>query len=142
MERRESIGLKRGVKAVDETFDKRLGATYKAAMKKGLWKGKYASQNSREYFAEGVQSWFNNNRPPDHDHNHVDTRAELLEYDPGLAALCKEVFGETKLEYVRPPEREDQAHLTGYDYASSPTFEWPARLRELNPGSRTSPPRQ
>ena len=43
--------------------------------------------NDREYFAEGVQSWFDNNREPDHDHNHVNTRAELIEYDPALAAL-------------------------------------------------------
>jgi hypothetical protein len=126
----------RGVKVVDKTFDRRLGETYKAAMKKGLWKGKYAAQNSREYFAEGVQSWFNNNRPPDHDHNHVDTRAELLEYDPGLAALCKEVFGQTEFRYVRPPDREVQAHLAGYDYSTSPTFEWPERLNTVNSRKR------
>ena len=34
--------------------------------------------NHHEYFAEGVQSWFDNNRENDHDHNHVNTRAELL----------------------------------------------------------------
>ncbi|MCH8215687.1 MAG: hypothetical protein IH892_02820 [Planctomycetes bacterium] len=44
--------------------------------------------NHAEYFAEGVQSWFNNNRPPDHDHNYVDTRKELKEYDPELATMC------------------------------------------------------
>ncbi len=31
-------------------------------MKAGLWKGKYASVNHHEYFAEGVQSWFDDNR--------------------------------------------------------------------------------
>ena len=30
---------------------------------------------------EGVQSWFNTNRENDHDHNHVDTREELKQYD-------------------------------------------------------------
>ena len=44
-----------------------------------------AAVNHHEYFAEGVQSWFDNNRVNDHDHNHVNTRALLLEYDPGLA---------------------------------------------------------
>ena len=31
-----------------------------------------------------MQSWFGNHRPPDHDHNHVDTREELIAslYDP------------------------------------------------------------
>jgi len=27
-----------------------------------------------EYWAEAVQSWFDTNREPDHDHNHVNTR--------------------------------------------------------------------
>ena len=72
----------RGMVNVDPTFDVRLKATYDAAMAAGLWKGKYASVNHHEYFAEGVQSWFDNNRENDHDHNHVNTREELIEYDP------------------------------------------------------------
>ena len=78
-------------------------------MKAGLWKGKYAATNHHEYFAEGVQSWFDNNRENDHDHNHVNTRAELIEYDPGLAAMCREVFGDTELKYTKPATR-----LTGH----------------------------
>lgn len=96
-------------------------------MAKGLWKGKYASVNDREYFAEGVQSWFDNNRENDHDH--VNTRAELIEYDPGLAALCREVFGETELTYTRPETRLT-GHLAGYDPATAPKFVWPERLQE------------
>ena len=96
-------------------------------MEEGLWKGKYASVNHHEYFAEGVQSWFDNNRPPDHDHNHVDTRAELIEYDPRLAELCREVFGDTKLTYTIPATRL-RGHLAGYDPDKAPTFEWPERL--------------
>ncbi|MEQ9406667.1 MAG: hypothetical protein RIK87_03035 [Fuerstiella sp.] len=79
--------------------------------------------------AEGVQSWFNNNRPPDHDHNHVDTRQELRDYDPGLADLCKEVFGDTRLVYTRPATRL-KGHLQGFDPAQSPSFVWPERLNE------------
>ena len=60
----------RGMVRVDKTFDRRLKKTYADAMKAGLWKGKYASVNHHEYFAEGVQSWFDNNRVNDHDHNH------------------------------------------------------------------------
>lgn len=117
----------RGLIRVDPTFDQRLQVTYDKAMAAGLWKTKYASTNKNEYWAEGVQSWFNNNRPPDHDHNHVDTRAELREYDPGLAALCEEVFGNTELVYTRPETRLTE-HLAGYDPSQAPAFQWPDRL--------------
>ena len=119
----------RGLVNIDPTFDRRLRAAYDSAMAKGLWKGKYASVNHHEYFAEGVQSWFGNNRPPDHDHNHVDTRAELIAYDPSLAEICREVFGQTRLVYTKPATRLD-GHLAGYDPATAPTFRWPERLDE------------
>lgn len=120
----------RGVLNLDPTFDDRLKKSYDSAMEKGLWKGKYASVNDREYFAEGVQSWFDNNREPDHDHNHVNTRAELLEYDPGLAALCREIFGETELKYTKPVTRLT-GHMEGYDPSKAPTFVWPERLMKV-----------
>ena len=96
-------------------------------MKAGLWKGKYASVNHHEYFAEGVQSWFDNDRKNDHDHNHVNTRALLLEYDPRLAALCREVFGDTVIRYTKPATRL-RDHLAGYDPSKAPRFTWPDRL--------------
>jgi hypothetical protein len=99
----------RGMVNVDPAFDPRLKAAYDAAMKAGLWKGKYASMNHHEYWAEGVQSWFDDNRVNDHDHNHVHLRSQLIEYDPALAALCREVFGDTAIKYTKPPTR-----LTGH----------------------------
>jgi hypothetical protein len=119
----------RGMSNVDVTFDQRVKASYDAAMKAGLWKGKYAGVNHHEYFAEGVQSWFDNNREPDHDHNHVNTRAELLDYDPGLAALCREVFGDTVLKYTKPQTRLT-GHLKGYDPNQAPKFVWPPHLEK------------
>ncbi len=119
----------RGLTNVDPGFDQRLQDAYRAAMKAGLWKGKYAGVNHHEYFAEGVQSWFDDNRENDHDHNHVNTRAELIDYDPGLAALCKEVFGDTQLKYTKPATRL-AGHLKGYDPREAPRFKWPARLAE------------
>jgi hypothetical protein len=118
----------RGMVNVDPTFDHRLKATYEAAMKSGLWKGKYASVNHHEYFAEGVQSWFDNNRANDHEHNHVNTRALLLEYDPGLAALCREVFGDTAIKYTKPATRLT-GHMAGYDPSKAPRFVWPERVK-------------
>ncbi len=120
----------RGMIHLDPTFDDRLRGTYERAMAQGLWKSKYASVNPAEYFAEGVQSWFNNNRPPDHDHNHVDTREELREYDPGLASICEEVFGKTKLVYTKPTTRLE-GHLADYNPEKSPSFKWPEKLAKM-----------
>lgn len=117
----------RGMNNIDDSFDSRLKETYNQAMAAGLWKGKYASVNHHEYFAEGVQSWFNNNRQNDHDHNHVDTRQELWEYDPGLAAMCKEVFGETEFRYVKTGQRLKD-HLADYQPDPELVFRWPNRL--------------
>ncbi|MGE9270803.1 MAG: hypothetical protein ACQKBU_08365 [Verrucomicrobiales bacterium] len=117
----------RGLVNIDETFDPRLEAAYQAAMEKGLWEGKYAATNRYEYWAEGVQSWFDNNREPDHDHNHVNTRKELIEYDPTLAELCREVFGDTEIKYTKPATRLT-GHLEGYDPSKAPKFVWPERL--------------
>ena len=120
----------RGLIRIDKTFDARLKQAYDRAMERGLWKNKYASTNRNEYFAEGVQSWFNNNRPPDHDHNHVDPRKELKEYDAGLAKLCEEAFGETKLVYTKPATRL-KGHLAGYKPGTAPKFKWPDRLAKV-----------
>ena len=120
----------RGMVNVDPTFDPRVQAAYDSAMKAGLWRGKYASVNHHEYFAEGVQSWFDNNRVNDHDHNHVHLRSQLLEYDPGLASLCREVFGDTELKYAKPTTRL-RDHLEGYDPATAPKFTWPERLTKV-----------
>ena len=119
-----------GLDLVDPSFDGRLKAAYQAAMKKGLWKTKYAANNHHEYWAEGVQSWFNTNRPPDHDHNHVDNREELIEYDPGLAAIIREIFGYGEWRYSNPGDRDKPGHLAGYKVDPQKRFEWPAALVE------------
>jgi hypothetical protein len=126
----------RGLNNVDPGFDVRLKQSYDSAMKAGLWKGKYASVNHYEYFAEGVQSWFDDNRENDHDHNHVDTRAELIEYDPGLAAMCREVFADTEIKYTKPATRL-HGHLAGYDPSKAPAFAWPGRLNEVKAAIKT-----
>jgi hypothetical protein len=120
----------RGMSNVDPTFDRRVKAAYDAALAAGLWHGKYASVNHHEYFAEGVQSWFDDNRENDHDHNHVNTRKELIEYDRRLAELCREVFGNTEFRYTKPATRLS-GHLAGYDPTKAPTFRFPPRLAEV-----------
>ena len=75
-------------------FRSRLETAYANALNAGLWKNTYAGENPEEYWAEGVQSWFGLNDPPGLIHNDVNTRAELEAYDPVLAGLIREVFGE------------------------------------------------
>ena len=110
----------------DPTFDKRLEAAYQSAMSRVLWKEHLRGHQSQEYWAEGVQSWFDDNRQNDAQHNHVHTRAKLREYDPALAALCLEVLGDKPWRYLRPGRRiaADRSHLTGWDPAHLPKFLW------------------
>ena len=115
-----------GLNKVDPTFDKRLKEAYKAAIDRDLWKNTYAGTNASEYWAEGVQDWFDDNAPPDAQHNDVRTRAKLKEYDKELAKLCEEVFGDKDWRYTKPKDRkpEDRAHLKDYDPKKVPTFHW------------------
>lgn len=115
-----------GLSRVDPTFDGRLAEAFQQATNRGLWKGTYAASNRHEYWAEAVQSWFDDNRENDSLHNHVNTRDELKAYDPGLARLCSEVLGERPWRYIRPPRREarDRQHLAEFDLGRSPKFRW------------------
>ena len=84
-----------GMPGLDPGFDAAVQAAYESAKKKGLWERTYAIENHREYFAEGVQSWFDVNlesTTPNGIHKHVNTRKELEAYDPDLAALVRKVF--------------------------------------------------
>jgi hypothetical protein len=89
----------------DRTFDCRVQAAYKAAMCRGLWKDTYADDDFLEYWAEGVQSYFDCNAPRNKYHNDVDTREELAKYDPDLYRLIDEVFRGSAWRYVRYDKR-------------------------------------
>ncbi|MCH2137939.1 MAG: hypothetical protein MK074_02675 [Phycisphaerales bacterium] len=122
-----------GLVDVDPSFDGRLKTAWRRALDKGLWDGTYAATNHFEYWAEGVQSWFDTNRQNDAQHNAVDTRVELVAYDPDLAALCKEVFGDSEWRYINPrrrlPSTAGTEHLTEFDRAAAGTFTWPIERR-------------
>ncbi|MEZ6067626.1 MAG: hypothetical protein R3B90_18385 [Planctomycetaceae bacterium] len=132
-----------GLNTTNPDFDDRLKLTFDQAMESGLWKDKYASTNRFEYWAEGVQSWFDTNRENDREHNHVNTRAEIIEYDPGLAKLLSELFGEGDWRYTRPETRADAPHLAGWNRNDSPRFAWPKQVSEAYErcSKRTKPPR-
>ena len=120
-----------GLNTVDSSFDGRLKTTFDAAVRKGLWRGTYAMTNKEEYWAEGTQSWFDTNRANDDIHNHVDTRDKLKAYDPALAALLTEIFGDTNWRYTQAITRTHLLHLQGFNPEVSPKFEWPPDLVEL-----------
>ena len=110
--------------ALGPDFELRLQAAYENASQRGLFKGTYAGSNPGEYWAEAVQDWFDNNRENDSLHNHVNTRAELKEYDLQLAGLVADVLGDGPWRYKKPMQRDpaERAHLTGFDPATAPRF--------------------
>jgi hypothetical protein len=76
-------------------FNSRLQASFNAALAAGKYANTYAGEKLSEYLAEGVQDWYNTNlesATPNGIHNHINTRAELEQYDPTLYALLKEVL--------------------------------------------------
>ena len=86
------LGLRRTVFG----FDSRLRLLYYLAKIEGLWVDTYAGSNMKEYWAEGVQSYFATNlqqQPSDGIHNWVNTPAELAKYDPRLYQFIDSVFG-------------------------------------------------
>ncbi len=80
----------------------------------------YATVSRAEYWAEGVQAWYDTNRTQDHDHNHIHTRDQLKGYDPDLARLCEEVLGDSDWRFVSPRRRVGTEHLKDYDPATAP----------------------
>jgi len=82
----------RGLRKIEPDFKERLKALYDSAMSKGLYKYDYASTNTSEYWAESVQAFFDADREKNWNHNHVNTRSELYEYDPNMAEFLREQF--------------------------------------------------
>lgn len=108
----------------DPRFDDRLQRCFGRARQAGLWEGTYAASNHHEYWAEGVQSWFDTNRAADRDHNGVDTRAKLEDYDPELARLLADGLGRTAWRYQPPRQRRERAHLADISWDELPVFSW------------------
>ncbi len=125
-----------GLEKTDPTFNVRLRAAFDQAKERGLWKDVYAATNPQEYWAEGVQSWFDCNRAPDKTHNHIRTREALKKYDPALARLTAEVFGEQAWRYTTPRRRTEALHLSNVDWDALPRFEWPAELLHATDSNR------
>ena len=116
-----------GLNTADPTFNDRLRRTYDRAMARGLWKNTYASTNMSEYWAEGVGTWFHANPY----FQSVTTRAALKNYDPGLASLLTEIFGDGAWRYTLPASRTHLPHLQGFNPQEAPRLEHPPELLEI-----------
>ena len=91
-----------GFSRTDPEFSKELTAAYKKAMEEKLWPQTYAATNEHEYWAEGVQSYFDCNRsatPPNGIHNEICDREGLKKYDPRLFDLLDRTFGGNPWRY-------------------------------------------
>lgn len=73
-----------------------ITSAFSNAVGANLWSNTYAITNKDEYFAETVQSWFDDNpsTPVAGIHNDIDTRVELKNYDPTMYALLETIFRE------------------------------------------------
>ncbi|MFZ5942188.1 MAG: hypothetical protein ACOYXB_16595 [Bacteroidota bacterium] len=90
-----------GILSVNPSFNDTLRHSLEEAVAQGKFERTYAKTNVWEYFAEGVQDWFNVNAEvpkPDGKHNSINTRKELKEYDPQLYGILAGIFPETEVQ--------------------------------------------
>ncbi|MEL6653565.1 MAG: hypothetical protein AAFQ87_22455, partial [Bacteroidota bacterium] len=87
--------LQTAIPLLEPSFPDSLLAAYERILQSGIWDNTLAAQSKEDYYAEGVQSYFNLNQqadPTDGRHNLVDTRIELKAYDPALYGLVERFF--------------------------------------------------
>lgn len=96
-----------GINLVDPTIDQQLQNLMDQAIAEGKYTNTYALENFIEYWAEGVQDWFNVNAEapvPNGKHNWVNTREDLREYDPRLYQLIGKYFPEFDEQISKHPK--------------------------------------
>ncbi|HSJ70681.1 MAG TPA: hypothetical protein VLA29_03430 [Acidimicrobiia bacterium] len=97
-----ALTIKRfGIDTADPATSLAIDQAYGRAIAQGLWNNTLAEINADEYWMEGAQSYFDANledtaedREPNSSHNAINTRDELLDYDPALWTIAASVFGE------------------------------------------------
>ena len=102
-----------GIVQVDRSINRQLSELLRQARAQGKWDNTYAANNLEEYWAEGVQDWFNVNAEmpySDTKHNPVNTREELKEYDRPLYDLISKYFPETN-EQISKHKKVDLYHI-------------------------------
>ena len=83
------------VRRLDVDFDRALGKLYDEAMDKKLWKGTPSARDRVEYWAAGVEAYFDAvgaGFPPQNAERPITTREALKAYDAGLYSLVNETM--------------------------------------------------
>ena len=127
-----------------EEFNVQLRLLYDQAKKSGRFGGYAIDGGVAEFWAEGVQTWFECNgrkRPksgrgsnsftvlgPKGEIVHLTTREQLKTYCPEFARLIDSTFRQNKWVYVPVLKRLDEPHLKGFDPNDAPEFRWPAAV--------------
>ncbi|WP_254602629.1 glycoside hydrolase [Sphingomonas bacterium] len=97
------------IRATDPALSARIDRAYADAMRRGRWKDEYAATNVDEYWAVGTQFWFNSARLVAFDRVHLLSDADLVRYDPALAAVLRSAYGDTHHlladRFYRSPDR-------------------------------------
>jgi hypothetical protein len=89
-----------GLAAADPSFNGRVQAAFDHARAAGLYANRYAGTNAEEYWAEGVQDYFDVHQT--RDPTDVNTRQALRAYDPALFAIVDGVFHGVRLPAACP----------------------------------------
>jgi len=130
-----------------EDFNVQLRELYDQAKESGRFGGYAIDGGVAEFWAEGVQTWFecNGRKRPKSGRGsdsftvlgpqgelvcHLTTREQLKTYCPELARLLDSTFRQNKWVYVPVLQRLDQPHLRGFDPTDAPEFRWPPAVIE------------
>jgi len=93
--RRDKQQYELRVKRLDVEFDNRLKKLYEDAVAKGRWKGTPAARDRAEYWAAGVEAYFDaagSGLPANGADRPIATREALKAYDPDLYGLVDETM--------------------------------------------------
>ena len=130
-----------------EEFNVRLRELYDEAKQSGRFGGYAIDGGFAEFWAEGVQTWFecNGRKKPKTGRGsdsftvigpqgeivcHLTTRKLLMKHCPEFAELLDSIFRKNKWVYVPVAQRLDQPHLIGFDPDDAPEFRWPPAVIE------------
>jgi predicted metalloprotease with PDZ domain len=111
-QRRDKQQYELRVKRLDVEFDQQLKKAYDGAVGKGLWKGTAAARDRVEYWAAGVEAYFDaagDGQPPHNADRPITTREALKAYDPELYALVDETMAyreHVDWRFKRQPPRD------------------------------------
>jgi len=122
---------------VEPALKARLKALFEKTKATERFSG-YGMGSFGEFWAEGVQSWFNCNRgggfaalgPDGKPICQVNDREQMKTHMSALAALLDETFRKNEWVYAPVAQRLDEPHLKGYNPSTAPTFRWPPEVTE------------